>query len=97
MPVDPAKNPTPQNGANTFLPVDPDNHDGELKTKIVLLSGFSDKQLHDIIDAYKSNKLLPKAIFATVTDQSNGFVLKDLLAELRLEAETINSAQKPKV
>ncbi len=82
--------------ANTFVPVSEESHDGDQDVKIILLSGFSDRQLHDLIDAYRKNQKFPKAIFATVTDQSKEFKLKDLLTELKLESEQIAKAQEKK-
>ena len=82
--------PDPQ---NTFEHLNPEGSDGEKRTKIILLSGFSDKQLHDLIDAYRSDKKFPKAIFATVTEQSLKFRVADLLAELELEKKQIDAAK----
>jgi len=87
--------PDPASNQNTFLPVDAENHDGAKDTKIILLSGFSDKELHAVIDAYRLNKQMPKAIFATVTELSENFKVKDLLAELELEKKQIEAAQAP--
>ena len=56
----------------------------EEKHKVIILSGFSDKQIHDFIEFYKLSKS-PKAIFATVTEHSKEFKLKDLLRELKKE------------
>ncbi len=81
---------------NTFLSVEKDNHANGKVTKIILLSGFSDKELHDVIDAYRLNKEMPKAIFATVTDLSENFKVKDLLAELELEKKQIDAAAELK-
>ncbi len=75
-----ADSPTPE---NTFASVDRDNHQNGKATKIILLSGFSDKELHDVIDAYRLNPQMPKAIFATVTEMSENFKVKDLLARLK--------------
>ncbi len=92
----PASVSTPVIGANTFLPIDPDRHDGTTETKIILLSGFSDKELHAVIDAYRLNKAMPAAIFATVTELSENFKVKDLLVELELEKKQIEAAQELK-
>ncbi|GEM_PF-2225469 len=78
---------------NTFLPVDQGNHANGKDTKIILLSGFSDKELHAVIDAYRLNKAMPKAIFATVTEMSENFKVKDLLAELKRERDEIEAAR----
>lgn len=79
---------------NTFEKIDAARHDNEGDQKVILLSGFSDKQLHDVIDAYRSNKKLPKTIFATVTEQSKEFKVKELLEELKLELAQIQAAKK---
>ena len=60
------------------------NNKNEDKDKIIILSGYSDKQLHDFINAYKKIKL-PKTIFATITKHNKDFKLKDLLKELKKE------------
>ncbi len=54
------------------------------KEKIVILSGFSDQELHNFIDFYKLGNL-PKAIFATVTKNNKEFKIKDLIKELKKE------------
>lgn len=77
---------------NTFLPIAVNDHVGGKSTKIILLSGFSDSELHAVIDAYRLNKQMPKAIFATVTEMSENFKVKDLLAELELEKKQIDAA-----
>ena len=60
------------------------NSKKEEKHKIIILNGFSDKQLHTFIEHYKLSKL-PRAIFATVTNKSKEFRLKYLLKELKKE------------
>ncbi|MBI2445767.1 DUF3783 domain-containing protein [Candidatus Micrarchaeota archaeon] len=77
---------------NTFASVDRANHANGKSTKIILLSGFSDQELHAVIDAYRINKQMPTAIFATVTAASENFKVKDLLAELELEKKQIEAA-----
>lgn len=81
---------------NTFKKVDENRHDNGEEQKVILLSVFSDKQLHAVIDAYQSNPELPKTIFATVTEASQEFKVKDLLAELKLELAQIQAAKKKK-
>ena len=65
------------------------NSSKEDKNKAIILSGFSDKQLHDFINFYKLSKL-PKAIFASVTKHSKECKVKDLLRELKKEHKAIN-------
>jgi hypothetical protein len=77
---------------NTFVSVDKTNRANGKATKIILLSGFSDLELHAVVDAYRLNKQMPKAIFATVTEMSENFKVKDLLAELELEKKQIDAA-----
>jgi len=60
----------------------------EEKHKIIILSGYSDEQLHNFIEMYKLSKL-PKAIFAGVTNKSKEFKLKHLLKELKKEHKII--------
>ncbi len=88
----PTPNTTPNPSENTFLPIAANDHVGGKTTKIILLSGFSDKELHDVIDAYRLNKAMPNAIFATVTEMSENFKVKDLLTELELEKRQIEAA-----
>jgi len=78
---------------NTFVAVNRDNHANGNATKIILLSGFSDQELHAVIDAYRLNKAMPKAIFATVTELSQEFKVKDLLSELMRERDEIEKAR----
>ena len=61
----------------------------EDKHKIVILSGYSDEQLHKFIEIYKLSKL-PKAIFATITNKSKEFKVKYLLKELKKEHKYLN-------
>ena len=65
------------------------NSKKEEKEKIIILSGYSDEQLHDFINNYKKNKL-PKAIFAAITKHNKNFKLKDLLKELKKEYKAVN-------
>ena len=65
------------------------NNKKEEKHKIIILSGYSDEQLHDLINTYKKNKL-PKAIFAAITKHNKNFKLKDLLKELKKEYKAVN-------
>ena len=92
----PVSQPPSAEAQNTFLPVHADQPDGGKDTKIILLSGFSDSELHAVIDAYRLNPALPKAIFATVTETSENFTVKALLAELELEKKQIDAAALPK-
>ncbi|MEK6862631.1 MAG: DUF3783 domain-containing protein [Nanoarchaeota archaeon] len=62
----------------------------EEKYKVIILAGFSDKQVHSLINLYKKNKL-PKTIFATVTNKSKEFKLKTLLKELKREHKAIKN------
>lgn len=65
------------------------NSKKEEKVKIIILSGYSDEQLHKFIEMYKLSKL-PKAIFAAVTNKSKEFKLKYLLKELKKEHKFMN-------
>ena len=59
------------------------NNKGE-KEKIIILSGFSDEELHNFIDFYKLGNL-PKPIFASVTKNNKEFKLGNLINELKKE------------
>ena len=50
--------------------------------KIVLLSGFTEKEVEDLIDNYKSEKKLPAAIIAVATEVTMGMRLKDVVESL---------------
>jgi len=78
---------------NTFKKID-EVKDGEQETKIILVHGFSNKQLIDFIDYYKKNKDLPKTIFASVTKNSINMKIKDLVKELETEKQAIEKAKK---
>ncbi|MDP2717759.1 MAG: DUF3783 domain-containing protein [Candidatus Micrarchaeota archaeon] len=80
---------------NTFSKLESDAS-GHENDKIVLVSGFSGEELHALIDAYRQNRQLPKAIFATVTDASKDFKVRDLLAELVRERDGIAAARPEK-
>lgn len=78
---------------NTFKKIE-ESKDGEKETKVILVHGFSNKQLSDFIDYYKKNKELPKTIFASVTKNSINMKIKDLVNELEMEKQAIEKAKK---
>ncbi|MBI2565088.1 DUF3783 domain-containing protein [Candidatus Woesearchaeota archaeon] len=72
----------------TFKQLDKENL-GEEQTKVILLSGFSDKQVNEVIDHYRTNTNLPQTIFAVVTLKSKLMRLHELLKELKREQQAM--------
>ncbi len=60
---------------------------GELKDKVIMLSGFSGKQLSVLMEQYHANPDLPKAHFAVVTPVSRVKRLKDVVREIVQDAQ----------
>ena len=56
--------------------------------KAVIMSGFTQKQLHTLMAAHRKSKL-PKQHWAALTPTSENWPLTDLLEELEAEAEAI--------
>ncbi len=73
---------------STFKEIKKTNED-EKETKVVIVYGFSSKQLNTFIDHYRKNAELPKTIFATVTSTSKNMRLRDLIRELEQEKRSI--------
>ncbi|MBI2147443.1 DUF3783 domain-containing protein [Candidatus Woesearchaeota archaeon] len=59
-----------------------DDDKNELRDKVILLHGFSDQQVHAVMDQYHANASLPKAVFATITPFSRNKRVKDIVKEL---------------
>jgi DNA-binding transcriptional MerR regulator len=56
------------------------------KQKAILLSGFTNSEIKELLNCYKANKNLPKdIIFATVTETALDWKVKDWLKELEAE------------
>ncbi len=70
-----------------FEKIDADDAGGELKDKVILLHGFSGKQVAAFVDCCKANPDLPKAHFAVVTPVSRVKRLKDVVREIVQDAQ----------
>ncbi len=57
----------------------------EKMPKAILLSGFTDKEIMELLKCYKANKNLPRTIFASVTETSLKWKVEDWLKELAEE------------
>ena len=55
------------------------------KKKVILLHGFSDKELNEVIDNYLKNKL-PKTAFATTTKTNLNKKLKEVIKDVQEES-----------
>ncbi len=53
--------------------------------KAILLSGFTDEEIKELLRCYKENKNLPHTIFATVTETVLKWKVEDWLKELEEE------------
>ncbi len=53
--------------------------------KAILISGFSDEEIKELLKCYKANKNLPQTIFASVTKTVLEWKVKDWLKELEEE------------
>jgi hypothetical protein len=60
---------------------------GELKDKVILLYGFSGKQVARLMDHYKAEPGLPKASFAVVTPMNRVKRVKDVIQDIVADAE----------
>ena len=56
--------------------------------RAVIMSGFTQKELHTLMAAYRGSKL-PTQHWATLTPVSESWAITDLLDELEAEAEAI--------
>jgi hypothetical protein len=74
-----------------------DDRDGENETvgmkRAIIMSGFTQKQLHTLMTAYRKAKL-PTQHWATLTPISENWPLTNLLDELAAEAEAIKKQRK---
>ncbi len=56
--------------------------------KVILLNGFTNSEIKEILNCYKENKKLPKdIIFATVTETALKWTVEEWLNELSKEHE----------
>ncbi len=61
--------------------------------RAVIMSGFTQKELHRLMTAYRKSKL-PAQHWATLTPVSESWAVTDLLDELEAEAEAIKRQRK---
>ena len=59
----------------------------------IILSGFTEKELHQVLNAYRGLDL-PRPFWATLTPVSENWPLKDLLSELKRERMAMETRQK---
>ena len=62
--------------------------------KAVILSGFTEKELHDLLAAFRSSPL-PRPFFATLTPTSENWSHQKLLNELSKEADMMARRRRP--
>jgi len=61
--------------------------------RAVIMSGFTQKELHILMTAYRGSDLPPQ-LWATLTPISENWSVADLLAELAAEAEAVKKQRK---
>lgn len=61
--------------------------------RAVIMSGFTQKELHLLMTAYRGSDLPPQ-LWATLTPISENWSVADLLAELAAEAEAVKKQRK---
>jgi len=66
---------------------------GEMK-RAIIMSGFTQKQLHVLMTAYRKGKF-PSQHWAALTPVSENWTVSALLDELAAEAEAIKKQRKP--
>ncbi len=64
--------------------------------KAILLSGFSNDEIKELLNCYRKNKKLPETIFASVTKTALNWKVKDWLKELQAEHEEFKKINKKK-
>ena len=62
--------------------------------KAVIMSGFTEKELRDLLAAFRSSPL-PRPFFATLTPVSEGWSHRKLLNELSKEADMMTRRGRP--
>lgn len=70
----------------TFEKISKEDTSGELKDKVILLHGFSGKQITMIMDYYKANADFPKASFAVITPVTRTKRVKDVIQDIVQDA-----------
>ena len=79
-----------------FLQKDKSGFDGHsVMQRATILAGITEKELHDILNTYRSSGL-PRQFWATLTPVSENWTLQNLLEELRKENEAIRKQQYSK-
>ncbi|MGC8497237.1 MAG: DUF3783 domain-containing protein [Thermoplasmata archaeon] len=68
---------------------DSDTDSGE--RKVMILHGFSNKEINIIFELLKNNESLKKTIVAVTTPVSIEWKIKDLIGELLLEDEALKN------
>ena len=61
--------------------------------RAIIMSGFTQKELHKLMTAYRQSEL-PSQLWATLTPISKNWSLSDLLEELAKESEAIAKQRK---
>lgn len=77
--------------------LDSDDRQGQGKVsdmkRAVIMSGFTQKELHTLMAAYRGSKLPPQ-LWATLTPISENWSVADLLDELAAEAEAVKKQRE---
>ena len=60
--------------------------------RAIIMSGFTQNELHSLLSSYRKEKF-EQQLWATLTPVSEGWTLRDLLKELRAEAEAFKRRQ----
>ena len=69
----------------------------EKEPKAILLSGFTNGEIKELLNSYKKNGKLPKdIIFATITETALNWTVKDWLKELNAEHEEFKKLKDKK-
>ncbi len=63
------------------------------KTRAVILSGFTERELQRLLAAYRNGKI-PRPLLATLTPTSKTWTVRFLLGELRRESEEMRRLQQ---
>ena len=95
FPVIFATNDDLQKTLKEILESDDGHGQGEIDAmqRAIIMSGFTQKQLHILMEAYRRAKLPPQH-WATLTPVSENWSVADLLEELAAEAEAIKRQRK---
>lgn len=60
--------------------------------RAIIMSGFTQNELHSLLSSYRKEKF-EQQLWATLTPVSEGWTLRELLKELRAEAEAFKRRQ----